>query len=65
MYITESENMHHIDQDFYMSKIEHIPFDAEFSKFTSMRMKLAWLANTLPDVVFEISQTVQMGLSRV
>ena len=46
MHITESDNMYQIDQDFYMSKIEQIPSDAEFSKFSFMRMKLAWLKNT-------------------
>ena len=42
MHITESDNIYHIDLDFYMSKIEQIPSDAEFSTFASMRMKLAW-----------------------
>ena len=60
MHITESDNMCHIDQDFYMSKIEQIPSNAEFSKFASMRMKLAWLANTRPDIVLEISQIEQV-----
>ena len=41
MYINESENMYHIDQDFYMNKIELIPTDAESSKFVSVRMKIA------------------------
>ena len=36
MHITDSENMHLIDKDLYMSKIEQIPSDAKFSKFTSM-----------------------------
>ena len=40
MHIIESENLYHIDQDFYVSKIEQIPSDAEFSQFASMRMKL-------------------------
>ena len=59
MRITESDNMYHIDQDFYMGKIEQIPSSAEFSKFTSMRMKPARLANTWPDIVFEILQIAQ------
>ena len=54
MYITDSENMYHIDQDFYINKIEQIPSNTAFSKFVFMRMKLAWLANTRPDIVFEI-----------
>ena len=28
-HFTESENMYHIDQDFYMSNIEQIPADVE------------------------------------
>ena len=42
MYITESDNMYSIDQDFYKSKIEQMPLDAKFCKFASMRMKLPW-----------------------
>ena len=53
--------MYLIDQDFYMSKIEQILSDAEFSKFASMRIKLAWLPNTKPDIVFEISQIAQIS----
>ena len=51
--------MHHVDQDFYMSKIEQILSNTESSKYAPMRMKLSWLANTWPDTVFEISQTAQ------
>ena len=40
MHITESGNMYHIDQHFYMNKIEQIPYKTEFSKFTNMIMKL-------------------------
>ena len=36
MHITEFDNIYHIDQDFYMSKIEQIPSDSELSKFSSM-----------------------------
>ena len=60
MLITESDNMHHIDQDFYMNKVEQIPSNTEFSKLSSTRVRLAWLANTRPDIVFEISQIAQV-----
>ena len=63
MHITESDNMYHIDSDFHMSKIEQIPSETEFSKFASMRMKLAWLPNTKHDIVFEISKIVQVTLA--
>ena len=41
MNITGSDNMYHIYLDLYMSNIERTPSDAKFSKFESMRMKLA------------------------
>ena len=52
VHIIGSENMYHIDQDFYISKIEKIPSEAELSKFTFTRMKIAWLASKKPDTVF-------------
>ena len=51
--------MFHIDQDFYMSEIEPISFYAKFSKFASMRMKPALLANIRLDLLFEVSQIEQ------
>ena len=60
MHITESDNMYHVNQDLYMNSIERIPSNIEFSKFASMRMRLAWLANTRPGLVFEISQIAQV-----
>ena len=59
MHIIESENMYHIYQDLYMSKIKLILFDAEFSSFSSTRMRLAWIGNTRLDMIFEISQIAQ------
>ena len=35
MHITETGDMYHIDQDFYMNKIEQNPSDVEFNKFAS------------------------------
>ena len=61
MHITDSDNRFYIDQDFYMRKIEEILSNAEFSKFVSMGMKLAWLANTRPEIVFEFSQIAQIA----
>ena len=60
IHIIESDNMHHIDRDFYMSKIEQITFNGEFSKFASMRMELRWLVNTRPDIVLEVSEISQV-----
>ena len=39
-----------------MNRIEQIPSNAEFCKFASLRMKLAWLENTVPNMALEISQ---------
>ena len=55
MHITEPESMYHTDQDFYMSKIEQILSDDEFSRFASMRMRLPWLANIRRKTLFQIS----------
>ena len=63
MHITESENTYYINQDLYLSPIEQIPSDAEYSEFVSMRMKLAWLESTRPEIVFEILQTAQVARS--
>ena len=60
MHITDNEGMLHIDQDFYISKIEQTPNGVELGKFASMRMRLAWIKSTRPDLVFEISQIAQV-----
>ena len=49
-----------MDQLFYMKKLEEIDFSSSYSDFRSMRMKLAWLSNTRPDLQFEISQLAQV-----
>ena len=49
-----------IDQLFYLKKLEEIDSYCSFNNFRSMRMRLAWLANTHPDFQFEISQIAQI-----
>ena len=49
-----------IDQSFYLRKLEELEKDATFPSFRSMRMKLAWLANSRPDICFAISQIAQV-----
>lgn len=49
-----------IDQHAYLKNLEEIPLDAKFSRFRSMRMKLAWLSNSRPDCLFQISQLAQV-----
>eukprot|EP00171_Calliarthron_tuberculosum_P004009 IDg4009t1 len=52
------------DQHFYLKKLEVLPLGASFTAFRSMRMKLAWLANTRPDCLFDISQLAQVTEDR-
>ena len=49
-----------INQNNYLRELQCLPLDASFSTFRSMRMKLAWLANSWPDSLFEISQLAQV-----
>ena len=49
-----------IDQLFYLKKLEELDQSSSFNDFRSMRMRLAWLANTRPDLQFEISQLAQI-----
>ena len=44
------------DQHGYRHKVEHIPADSSFKLFRSMRVKRAWLSQTRPDCVYEISE---------
>lgn len=48
----------------YLKKLESLPLQASFKEFRSMRMRLAWLANTRPDCQFEISQLAQVTENR-
>ena len=48
------------DQHEYLKKLETLSLGASFGQFRSMRMKLAWLSNTRPDCLFEISQLAQV-----
>ena len=43
-----------------LKKLEKLPLTANFSEFQCMRMRLAWLANTRPDCLFEIAQLAQV-----
>ena len=49
------------DQHAYLQNLEKLGADATFSEFRSMRMKLAWLSNTRPDCLLEISQLAQVA----
>ena len=51
-------------QNIYLRNLEHLPLDAGFTDFRSMRMRRAWFANTRPDCLFEISQLAQITEDR-
>lgn len=53
-----------IDQNAYLRQLECLPMDASFGHFRSMRMKLAWLSNSRPDCLFDISQLAQVTEER-
>ena len=46
-----------------MKKHEQISNDSDFEGFTSIRLRLTWLANNGPDFVFEESQISQTTCS--
>ena len=46
-------------QHVYLRQLEELPMDSKFSRFRSMRMKLASLSHTRPDCMFEVSQLAQ------
>ena len=50
-----------INQHRYLKRLEELQPDADFSQFRSMRMRLAWLANTRPDCLHEIAQLAQVS----
>ena len=54
-----------VDQNFYLKSLEELSACSAFPEFRSMRMRLAWLSNTRPDLLFEISQLAQITLQRI
>ena len=51
-------------QSIYLLNLKHLPLDARFTDFHSNRMRLAWLENSRPDFLFEISQLAQVTENR-
>ena len=62
MLFTEAEDTLNIDLDFYLTNLTKPPMILNSRSLSLMWMKLAWLANTWPDLVFDIPQTVQVAL---
>ncbi len=48
------------DRHDYLRKLENLPKNVTCTLFRSMRVCLAWLANTSPDCLFEISQIAKV-----
>ena len=49
-----------IDQTFYLGKLECLESTSSFSNFRSIRMRVAWIADTRPDLQFEISRLAEV-----
>lgn len=53
-----------LHQNTYVESLRPMPVDATWKDFASTRMKLAWLANSRPDCLFEIAQLAQITFER-
>ena len=53
-----------LNQEEYMRKLRPMPTDGSYSEFASPRMKLAWLAHSRPDCMFDVSQMTQVTRER-
>lgn len=51
-----------MDQTFYVKQLQESDKDSTFNDFRSMRMKIAWLSNSRPELLFEISQPALVTL---
>ena len=59
IYINYSpDRTYTIDQPSYVDKLTQLREDATFKEFSSMRMCLAWISNSRPDLMYGISQLV-------
>lgn len=56
----DDKNNIFISQEHYLEKMEKLSESSDYSDFRSIRMKLAWLSNSRPDCLFEISQMAQV-----
>ena len=56
----DARNMLLIIQQQYLMRLEELLQDSDFSESRSIRMRLAWLANTRPDCFHEIAQLFQV-----
>ena len=54
--LREDDETLRISQNEYCEKIKPMPEDGTFADFASLRMKLAWLSHSRPDVLYAVSQ---------
>ena len=53
------EHTHAISRFLYVKKLTQLQEEATFKEFCSMRVYLAWISNTKPDILQEITQRAQ------
>ena len=53
-----------LNQEEYVRKLRPMSTDGSYSEFASLHMKLAWLAHSRPDCMFEVSQMTQVARKR-
>ena len=58
--IDKSESEFVMRQKRYLSRLETLPKDADFSKFRSLRALLSWLAQTRPEIRCTVAQPAQV-----
>lgn len=52
----KTDNHLGINHNLYLKRIEEVPQDVSFEQFISIRILLAWMANTRPDFQLDILQ---------
>lgn len=57
---TQSDDLFIMNQTPYLKKLKNLETTCNFREFRPMRIKLAWLTNTRPDLQLEISQVAQV-----
>ena len=56
----DSDGSLRIDQSEYLARIPMLPTDGDYTAFSSIRMRLAWMGHSRPDCLYEISQFAQI-----
>ena len=56
----DSQNFIQIDQRQYIQKLRPLPEDGTYKDLASLRMQLAWLSHSRPNLLFDVSQLTQV-----